>query len=295
MNIKKIILSIFIISCSIISSQTMNIVGKDTLINVGNIRLNFNIIKGGSTTIIFEAGGGMDLTEWSKIVPIVAKNTGATVVSYDRAGYGKSDLPDEPINMKVEAGWLWDCLKQLGLNKNLILAGHSYGGWMIRMISSEHPDVIKGMVFIDPFTNEVVELVGAEQYDAWQKPQSARRFGLDPSEDFNKILSDPIRLKTFSKIQRATLRFWGEGGTRGKYETMKNTKIPAGIPVKVITSGKQWLLPDFWKIWRLSHERLTKSLPGAELIVAEKSDHMIPISQPEIVIDAINGIFHLMK
>ncbi len=75
----------------------------DTMITVGENRLHFQIIEGGSPTILLEAGGGMDLTEWADLAPRLARETSATVVSYDRAGFGKSDLPETPCDMKVEA------------------------------------------------------------------------------------------------------------------------------------------------------------------------------------------------
>ncbi len=30
---------------------------------------------------------------WDALTPILARETGATIVAYDRAGYGESDLP----------------------------------------------------------------------------------------------------------------------------------------------------------------------------------------------------------
>lgn len=41
----------------------------DTMITVGENRLHFQIIEGESPTILLEAGGGMDLTEWADLAP----------------------------------------------------------------------------------------------------------------------------------------------------------------------------------------------------------------------------------
>jgi pimeloyl-ACP methyl ester carboxylesterase len=96
----------------------------ETLVQIGEYRLNFQVIKGSNLTILLEAGGGMHSSEWSKLAPELASNTGATVVCYDRAGFGKSDLPETPHDMSEEVDWLWLGLKKLGLNKDLILVGH---------------------------------------------------------------------------------------------------------------------------------------------------------------------------
>ena len=36
---------------------------------------------------------------------------------------------------------------------------------MIRLFASEHPEAIQGMVFVDPFTKEFVDLLGVEYLD----------------------------------------------------------------------------------------------------------------------------------
>jgi pimeloyl-ACP methyl ester carboxylesterase len=250
----------------------------ETLVQVGKHRLNFQVIEGGSPTILLEAGGGMDSREWNKIAAELARKTGAAVVSYDRAGFGKSDLPDTPLDMREEIGWLWQGLQELKRDKNLILVGHSYGGWMIRLFASEHSDVVRGMVFVDPFSNEFVDLLGVEYLD--NHPMAG------------KIPFDTSEPEKLTKLQRALIRMVG-GGLGPKMEVMRKTSLPSGIPVVVITSGLQFLpKPEEQKAWRQSHEQLTASIPGATLIVAEKSGHMVPLNQPDLIIEAIMGVIH---
>jgi pimeloyl-ACP methyl ester carboxylesterase len=250
-------------------------------VKVGEYRLNFKVIKGSNLNILLEAGGGMDSTEWTKMAPVLAQKTGATVISYDRAGFGKSDLPETPYDMREEVDWLWQALIQLDLDKNLILAGHSYGGWLIRLIASEHPEAIKGMVFVDPFTNEFVEALGVEYLD---KHPMAGKLPFDPSQ--------PEKL---SRMQRALLRMVGKG-LGPKIEVMRKTSVPPGIPVRIITCGKKFLpKPEEQQAWRKAHEDFAASIEGAVLLVAEKSAHMIPWSQPELIIDTVAEIMGLLE
>jgi pimeloyl-ACP methyl ester carboxylesterase len=245
----------------------------ESLIQVGKYRLNFQVIKGNNPTILLEAGGGMDSREWNKIAPELARKTGATVVSYDRAGFGKSDLPEIPHDMREEVEWLWEGLQKLELDKNLILVGHSFGGWMIRLFASEHPEAVRGMVFVDPFTNEFVDLLGVEYLD--NHPMAG------------KIPFDTSSPDKLSKYQRALVRMSGDG-LGPKIEIMRKTSIPSGIPVLVITCGKPFLpKAEEQEAWRLSHEQMTASIEGATLIVAEESDHMVPGRQPDLIIEAV--------
>jgi pimeloyl-ACP methyl ester carboxylesterase len=248
------------------------------LIQTGKYRLNFQVIEGGNLTILLEAGGGMDSREWNKIAPELSRKTGATVVSYDRAGFGKSDLPATPHDMREEVEWLWQGLQKLELDKDLILVGHSFGGWMIRLFASEYPEAVRGMVFVDPFTNEIVDMLGVEYLD--NHPMAG------------KIPFDTSQPDKLSKYQRALVRMVGDG-LGPKIEIMRKTSIPSGIPVLVITSGKPFLpKPEEQKAWRLSHEQMMASIEGATMIVAEESDHMIPGRQPDLIIEAVVRIIN---
>jgi len=250
----------------------------ETLVQVGKYRLNFQVIEGGDLTIILEAGGGMDSSEWNKLAPELAHKTGATIVSYDRAGFGKSDLPETPHDMREEVEWLWQGLQKLSLNKDLILVGHSFGGWMIRLFASEHLEAVRGMVFIDPFTNEFVDLLGVEYLD--NHPMAG------------KLPFDSSQPDKLTKIQRAMVRMVGDG-LGPKMEIMRKTAIPSDFPVVVITSGRQFLPKiEEQDAWRLSHEQLTALIKGATLIVAEESDHMIPFRQPALIIEAVMKVIH---
>lgn len=253
----------------------------ETMIPVGKYRLNFKVIRGGSLTILLESGGGNDSTEWDRIAPDLAQKTGATVVSYDRAGLGKSDLPETPYDMREEIDWLWKGLKQLELDENLILVGHSYGGWLIRLIANDHSDAIRGMVFVDPFTTEFVDALGVEY--------------LDNHPMMGKLPFPTTHPEKLTKVQRALVRTVGEG-LGLKVKVMRNTSVPKGIPVRIITCGKGFLpKPEEREAWRQSHEQMAKSIEGAVLIVAEQSSHMIPWSQPDIIIEALMEIIGLIE
>lgn len=64
----------------------------DTLINVSPYTLHFRILKGKSFPILFESGGGLDASQWDSIATVLHHRLQATVITYDRAGFGKSTL-----------------------------------------------------------------------------------------------------------------------------------------------------------------------------------------------------------
>lgn len=245
-------------------------------VDVGPIALFFRIYEGGEPTIILESGGGMDSGQWAAFGPRLAEATGATVVSYDRAGFGRSDLPDTPYDLAQETEWLWVALEKLGLDHDLVLVGHSYGGFLLRHEAATHPEAVRGLVFVDPFTVDFVDLLGIDYCN--------RREGLGKlpklsSEEYAKL----------GKAEKADLRMGGypDGDLAAKCDLLRPLAVPKGVPARIITSGKTWLRENEMPVWRQSHERLTASIPGAKLIVASESDHMIPEREPDLVIEAI--------
>jgi pimeloyl-ACP methyl ester carboxylesterase len=255
----------------------------DRTVNVGPCKLHFKIIKGGPLTILLESGGGMDSSEWASLAPQLAQATGATVVAYDRAGFGQSGLPDAPCEIKTESRWLWQGLDKLGLAKNVVLVGHSYGGMMIRAEAAERLAAVRGMVFVDPFTVEFVDQLGIDYCN------NHPMMGKLPFD-----ISQPEKL---SKTQRAMVRMVGAPGSNlaDKVAAVRHALIPAGIPLRLLTSGSDWLpKPEETKAWRQAHERLAASLSGMKMLVAD-SDHMIPFRQPKLIVRTVAEVCELVE
>ena len=253
-------------------------------VDVGGYDLYFRIIPGRRLVILLESGGGMDSTEWTALAPRLARETGATVIAYDRAGFGKSDLPETEYDLREDTAALWRGLQSLGLDKDLVLVGHSYGGFLIRFEAAEHPDSVRGLVFVDPFTVELVDALGIDYCN--NHPM------------MGKLPFDTSRPETLSKLQRALIRMVGapRSNLAENIAVIRKAVVPEGIPVRVITSGTAWVPdPREVKAWREAHERFTASIRGAQQVLAEKSGHMIPFSQPELVVSVVAEVVRLAK
>ncbi len=254
------------------------------LVDVGGYNLNFRIISGKGPTILLESGGGMNATEWDALAPQLARKTGATVVAYDRAGFGQSDLPESKADLREDTAALWRGLAKLGLDRNLVLVGHSYGGFLIRFEAAEHPEAVRGLVFVDPFTLELVDALGIDYCN--NHPM------------MGKLSFDASHPEALTKDQRALARMVGAPGSNlaVKAAAMRKAVIPEDIPVRVITSGVTWLpAAREQEIWRKSHEQFTASIKGARLIVAENSDHLIPLRQPDLLVSVVSEVVRLAK
>lgn len=256
--------------------QLAEFAARDTLVALDDVKLHFQIIDGEGPIVLLEAGGGLDAAEWKGLAPELARETGATIVSYDRAGFGSSSLPEVGHDMSLETEWLWNALSLLGLNKNLILVGHSFGGWMIRIEADRFAGAVSGLVFVDPFSAEFVSSLGVAYCDSHPMMGNLPFADEDPS--------------TLSAEQRALVRMVGEG-LGPKMETMRDTQVPEGIPVRILTSAKPFLpKPQEQSAWREAHEAMAASITGSVLIVAEESGHMIPWNQPDLIIESVKDV-----
>ena len=256
-------------------------IAEDFLLDVGGCHLHFSVIQGSETRLVLEVGGGVDSSYWGPFPMYLAQETGATIVTYDRAGFGKSDLPDTPYDMVQEVDWSMEGLRQLNMDEDIILMGHSYGGWLIRLIASRYPQAVRGMVFIDPFSAEFVNLMDVEYLD--NHPMCGKQL---PFADVNP--------EDLTKNQRAGIRMVKDG-LAPKVAIMQNTVIP-NVPVRIITSGQPWWkTPEEDQAWRQAHEQIAASIPGAALIVAEESDHLIPTKQPKLIVEVVKDVIRLAQ
>ncbi len=260
----------------LLPAQTPPAVEK--MVDVGSYRLFFKIIPGRGPAILLESGGGLDSTQWDDLAPRLAEATGATVIAYDRAGFGRSDLPTSKYDLHEDTAALMRGLGKLGLDKSLVLVGHSYGGFLLRFMASEYPAAIRGLIFIDPFTVEFVDALGIEACN----------------ELMGQLPFDASQPDKLTKAQRAEARMMGAPGNNlaEKMVVMRTTRVPMGPVARVITSGTDWLpTAEIKKAWREAHERFAASIEGAKLVIAGMSDHMIPLRDPELVVATVVEVF----
>jgi len=248
---------------------------QDHMIDVGGIRLHFNVWPGSGSTVLLECGGGDDLTGWGDLPDTLADKASASIVAYDRAGFGLSDLPATPYDLDEESRWLIEGLRQLELDHDLILVGHSYGGWLIRLHAHFLGEQVKGLILVDAFSHEFVELLGVDYLDR------------HPMCGADALRSD-TPIEELPREQAALVRMVSTG-LGPKVARMAQTSIPRNLPVRVISSGNDAWWPETHEAeaWKRSHKAIAATSANAQLIIAEGAGHMIPQEKPEAVVDAV--------
>jgi pimeloyl-ACP methyl ester carboxylesterase len=275
----------------------------------------------GPQTVILDAGLGSGSLDWALIFPKIAEFTG--VFSYDRAGYGWSDESSNPRTSDQMVEELHLLLSKAKIPKPYILVGHSLGGLNMQLYFSKYPDDVQGIVLVDSSHPEQLEKLPPEpeasileKYPSFHillaKLGVIRLIHWIPYVKniiYETIQSFPLSLKEAYLAEASSTKyirtFTRENELfRQSLNQVRERNISFGsTPLVVIMAGKEsmggWLdsetelltwLQQSASIWQdLQRELLSRS-SQSEFMIAEKSDHMIPRNQPEIVVLAIQNI-----
>lgn len=119
------------------------------LVDVGGFRLHLQV-KGedrSGPTVVLEAGLGSFSPNWHWVQQALAPHI--RVVSYDRAGLGWSDPSPAPRDAVTMAGELHAALHAAGIPGPFVLAGHSFGGLVVRAFADAYRTETAGLVLVD--------------------------------------------------------------------------------------------------------------------------------------------------
>ncbi len=100
-------------------------------------------------------------SNWAWVRDQLARST--RVITYDRAGLGWSERGAGGVDAATSASQLHAALAVAGIDPPYVLAGHSYGGLVVRMFADRYPGEVVGMALVD-----------ASHPDQWVNIPSAR-------------------------------------------------------------------------------------------------------------------------
>jgi pimeloyl-ACP methyl ester carboxylesterase len=119
------------------------------LVDVDGHRLHLNVMgdRTSAPTVLLEAGMASMSANWAWVRDDLARD--GRVVSYDRAGLGWSDRGHGPMDAATSAAGLHAALAAAAIAPPYVLAGHSYGGLVMRMFADRYPGEVAGVVLVD--------------------------------------------------------------------------------------------------------------------------------------------------
>ena len=245
----------------------------------------------GQPLVVFESGAASPLETWHSVITKVAGF--APVLAYDRSGVSGTpwdSLPPTPERVVARLNRLLATLKQ---PPPYLLVGHSWGGPLIRYFGGAAPDQVVGMVYVDPTDITQTPADELAVFEAIGSNAAGR-------DAFYRMMTEAV-----AKAPPA-LRSLGETTMQVMTSDLAARKLPAPppVPTTVILAGKQFPLPqadlpfDTGKHAAAMQEFRVKRLqswvraPG-EFIIAANSGHMVQLSEPDLVIEAIRRMYQL--
>jgi len=134
----------------------VNTRGAERMVEVGGRKLHAIVYGQGAPTVVLVSGtAGASQASWNPVIdPLAAE---ATVVTYDRAGVGRSEIGSLPTDARQSALDLRRLLDELKVPRSILLVGHSYGVMIVKLFASLFPDGLDGLVLMDGVPATVVD------------------------------------------------------------------------------------------------------------------------------------------
>ena len=258
-KMKAIITSFFFFLFIILNAHAQ----IDTLVDVGSYKLHFKILKGKGAPILFESGGALDAAQWDSISTVLHRKLNATIITYDRQGFGKSGLDTLKFNILNEVKGLEYALEQLGYaNKYKLLVCHSLGAFYSRLYAFRHPSLVKGIIMLDPRIPSYSDM------------------------EFAKSMSSKLNRSDFSRDELSLFYVLTEMERNSDF--IRTKTIPSNIPILDIMAeqGPFDTKKDNDRFKSAQRIFINKRTNG-NLVVAKGSSHNIPQDKPNIVISEI--------
>lgn len=116
------------------------------LIDVGGYKLHIHCVGEGAPTVVIDGGAGAWSIHYAHIQKALP---GARVCTYDRAGLGWSDTGPAPRTSARMVEELHTLLHGAGVAPPLVPAGHSLGGYNVRIYQARYPEEVAALVLLD--------------------------------------------------------------------------------------------------------------------------------------------------
>ncbi|MCP2045287.1 alpha/beta fold hydrolase [Pontibacter sp. HSC-36F09] len=268
MTIKRTLLLLFFFGSIMLANAQ-----QTKMINVGDHSLEMIQAGAGEYTVIFESGFGTDYKVWGNVAAEVLNSN--QVMLYSRAGTGRSEANPKPQTLEAAVQDLNTLIDQANLKPPFILVGHSYGAFIIRAYAAQHPDKVKGLVFVDPAHEKMMqELKKADHAKAIKDMELQNSFIPDRFKQENEAIN-----RIFEK---AALPDFG--------------KLPQ-VPALVLTSVQKRANPELFlhqpkgvEVWRKLHNDFFSQFTSGAHVITANSGHNIHREEPELVINAIRQV-----
>ena len=275
----------------------------DKSVVTGELRLQYRDWGGSGQSIVMLHGLASTSHIWDMVAPILANDF--AVVALDQRGHGLSDKPEHGYDFASLTNDLHGFINALKLDKPLIV-GHSWGGSVALDYAVAHPNVPKGLCFVDGGMIEISARPDAtlEQVKEDMAPPV-----------FSGITIDQLKERARSRRWLGSMTAQLEETLLANFEVLEDNTIRARLsrenhmriiealwehkpstlyssvrcPVLIMParqdSGSDADSPRFKREDAVSVA--SSKLPASKVVWLEDSIHDVPLQRPQLVADVI--------
>lgn len=251
---------------------------------------------GTGTPVVLEAGAMSPAAAFATVFQGLVPDH--RVIAYDRAGYGASD-PAPRLTLELQVADLIAVLEEVG---PAILVGHSWGGLLAQLAVWERPDLVRGLVLLDPSHERYWRDDEPMQHPDRTKPPAADprlQELLDSARELADDVTEHSPDSSRSALVDACLSYVQTDDQLFTYldelpmildhvhdlEARRSTAVWPRIPVVLLTATKG-RAPEWTPLVIATQEQLAAECDGRHQVVPD-SGHYLQIDRPDLVIAAV--------
>lgn len=273
-------------------------IGQARFITVDSTKIWVNTIgienrEAGQPIVIFESGHGTPMGNWDKV--LAGTSDLAPVITYDRPGIGESESIDEIPSIENVSDRLIKILKHLEMDPPYILVGHSLGGLYVRGFAVYYPELLAGLIIIDPadFTENhrnkrayydvlnwkdssidslINRIIEKRKKRHEQAPAAIRREG----QYLEKIREEEFKEITENELPNIPVHII----TGGRFDNNPNPNRPRRYDVEAVFRSKMKHRVARWT-------DVIQSVDNGMMFYSADAGHFVQWDDPELVISSI--------
>jgi pimeloyl-ACP methyl ester carboxylesterase len=224
------------------------------------------------------------------------------VCTYDRAGMGFSDPGPVPRTSRRIANELSALLGRSGMPLPVVVVGSSFGGYNVRVLASEHPDQVSGLVLLDASHEDQGTRYAAARLPSQIPPYAglipvAASLGVmrllgatlgDSPEHAPAEIRDYARATAYrtSRFRTMTSEL---ANTADSAAQVRESRRPLDIPLVVVSAAQQREGARGKINEELQRDQTTVSTRSCQ-VIANEAGHSIAVDTPKLVASAIRAV-----
>jgi pimeloyl-ACP methyl ester carboxylesterase len=252
---------------------------------VGAHRISVTMSGSGGPAVVIEPGFGGTARSWRAIADALSDET--TVMTYDRAAYGRSSRATDGRTATEIARDLHGVLDAAGIGRPVVVVGHSAGGVFVRAFAALYGSEVAGMILVEssheaqeqvlhgslPWPTRLLEAVTVPMVVV--VPRAVRG-----GADRRSIIRE---FRSFRRLTAADQPL--AAGALGDRPLVVLTRAP-GRPSRV---------SEDWRLWHGLHEDLARLSANSRHVVTSQPGHYIHKKEPDQVTGAIRDVLRSIR